>query len=895
MTGITSTGLGSGLDIKTLVTNLVSAEQTPATTRLDTQQAEITTKISSYGNIKSAMSSFQSSLTALTNLSSFQKLTVTSSDTSTVTATASSNADLASYNLEVKQLAKSQTLASTPLSSATSTVGTGTLTIKFGTTTYDPATDIYTGFNQGGSQGTLTLNIDSSNNTLAGISNAINKANAGVTAAVITDNSGSRLVLNSTQTGANNSMEISVTDTGDNNDTDTSGLSALAFNAAATNMIQPQTAQDAKLAINGLDILSSSNTVNTAIKGLALNLQQAQPGKIVNVGISQNNDDITTAINAFVKGYNDLTTIVNPLVTYDATNQKGGLLQGDATIIGSMAQLRSKLGAMVNGLNGSAKSLADIGITTQKDGTLALDSAKLNSQLASNRSGVTSVFAVLGRPSNPNISYSTSTADTKAGQYAIDITQAAAQGVLNGINLPSLTVSAAGNETFKVKVDGVQSGTIALTPKTYASYNDLAAEMQNQINADSLLNGSGVSVGVIYDGTKMVVTSNSSGSSSSVDITEDNTSLGLGVSNGAAGVDATPGVINGTTPTSLDVLPGSDTFQIKVNGTLSGTIALTTGTYASYDALATEMQNKINTDSTIHASGALVSVRYDATPGSEHMVITSLSSGTASQVEIANNSTTNMGLSNGAGTAGTNATKGALTGASQPTSTTVAPTLNTFAIKVDGTQSGTIALTPKTYTSYTELATEIQSRINSDSSIKASGVSVGVIYDGTKMVITSKSYGASSKVEITDNTSSLFSVGAGTPGQDVAGTIGGFAATGKGQALTSTDGNSLGLKLLISDNTAGSKGTVDFSRGLIEDLNKVMTNLLSSTGSITSKTNSFQKSLTDIATARTKLADKMATYQTQLYDKFNRMDALVGQMQSTASYLTQQFAPKSNN
>jgi flagellar hook-associated protein 2 len=667
MTGITSTGLGSGLDIKTLVTNLVSAEQTPQTTRLDTQQADITTKISSYGNIKSAMSSFQSSLTALTNLNTFQKLTATSSDTSTLTVTASSNADAANYNVEVKQLAKSQTLASIPLSSATSTVGTGTLTIKFGTTTYDPATDTYTGFTQGGSQGSLTLNIDSSNNTLAGISNAINKANAGITAAVVTDNTGSRLVLNSTQTGANNSMEISVTDTGDGNDIDTSGLSALAFNAAATNMTQPQAAQDAKLAINGLDIVSSSNTVNTAIKGLSLNLQQAQPGKIVNVGIAQNNDDITTSINAFVKGYNDLLTIVNPLTTYDATNQKGGLLQGDATIVGAMAQLRSKLGNMVGGLNGSAKSLADIGISTQKDGTLTLDSTVLNKQLASNRSGVTSVFAVLGRPSNPNITYSSSTSDTKTGQYAVDITQAATQGILNGAAPSSLTIGA-GNDTFAIKVDGIQSGTISLTQKTYTSYADLAAEMQ--------------------------------------------------------------------------------------------------------------------------------------------------------------------------------------------------------------------------------------SRINGDSTIKAAGVSIGVTYDtiNNRMVLTSKSYGASSSVQITANTTSLgLSVGAGTAGLDVAGTIGGQAATGKGQQLTSTAGDALGLKLLISENTVGNKGTVDFSRGLIEGLNTVLTSLLSSNGTITSKTDSFQKSLTDIATARTTLADKMNTYQTMLYDKFNRMDALVGQMQSTASYLTQQFTKTSNN
>jgi len=664
MTGITSTGLGSGLDIKSLVSSLVTAEGTPATKRLDSREAAITTKISSYGSLKSAMSSFQSSLAGLKNLSTFQKLAAVSSDTSTVTATAGSNADLASYNLEVKQLAKSQTLSMAPLPSATSTVGTGTLTIKFGTTTYDPVTDIYTGFAQDGNKGTLTLNIDSTNNTLAGLSEAINKAKAGVTAVVVTDTSGSRLVLNSTETGANSSMEISVSDTGDGNDTDTSGLSALAFNSAATNMTQNQASQDAKLAINGLDILSSSNTVNTALKGLTLNLQQAQPGKIVTVGVTQNNDDIAKAVDGFVKGFNDLVKVANPLTTFDKTTQKGGILQGDATLGGAMSSLRAELGNMVSGLTGSAKSLADIGISTQKDGTLVLDNAKLNSQLTSNRSGVTSVFAVLGRPSNTNVVFSSSTTDTKAGQYAIDITQTAAQGVLNGV-----------------------------------------------------------------------------------------------------------------APTSLTIGAGADTFEIKV----------------------------------------------------------------------------------------------------------------------DGTQSGTISLTQKTYASYADLATEMQSRINGDSAIKAKGVSVGVTYDAgnNRMVFTSKSYGASSQVEITANTTTTLglSIGAGTAGQDVAGTIGGQTATGKGRELTSTAGNSLGLKLLISDNTIGSKGTVDFSRGLMERLDKVMTGLISKTGTITNRTDGLQKDLTKIGKDRAQLADRLTSLQTRLYERFNRMDTLLGTMQSTASYLQQQLNP----
>jgi flagellar hook-associated protein 2 len=652
MPTITSTGLGSGLDIKGLVSGLVSAEGTPATNRLNTQEAKLTAQISSYGNLKSAMSSFQSSLSGLKYASAFQKLTATSSDTTFVTASALSNADVASYNVEVKALAKNQALVvTTPYASATSTVGTGTLTIKFGTNNvFPPGAG---SFVQDASQGTLSLTVDATNNTVAGLSLAINQANAGVTASVVTDNTGAHLVLNSTKTGANSSMEITGT------------LTALAYNSTTSTMTQNQAAQDASVAINGLTISSSSNTVSSALKGLTLNLQQAQVGKIVTVGVSQNNADITTAINGFVKGFNDLLSIVTPMTGYDAVNKKGGVLQGDSTVNTAMAQLRSQMGSMVSGLTGSAQSLADIGITRQKDGTLALDSAMLTSQLASNPSGVTAVFAVLGTPTSANVLVSSSTTNTQAGQYAVNITQLATRGALNGAPPTSLIMGAA----------------------------------------------------------------------------------------------------------------------------------------------------------------------------------------------------------------------------------------NTFAINVDGIQSGTIALTQQTYASYAALATEMQSRINGDSAIKAAGKSIGVTYDtvGNRMVFTSQSYGTPSQVAITANTTTTLglSVATGVAGVDVAGTIDGLIATGSGQTLTSTGGASNGLGLLFNGTTLGANGTVGFSRGVIEGLDNLMTSVLSNTtGTLKNRTDTLQKSVAAIATERTKLADRLDKLQTSLFKQFNAMDRLLGKMQSTTSFLTQQFAPK---
>src|SRR5690606_37003123 len=132
--------------------------------------------------------------------------------TGVLTATAASNADVGNYKINVLQLAESHGLASAAFSDPNAVLGTGTLTIKFGTTDYDADTGVYNGFSQNAGKGTLTLTIDSSNNTLVGIRDAINKAQAGVTAAIVSTNDGTehRLVLSSTDTGAKNSMQISI-------------------------------------------------------------------------------------------------------------------------------------------------------------------------------------------------------------------------------------------------------------------------------------------------------------------------------------------------------------------------------------------------------------------------------------------------------------------------------------------------------------------------------------------------------------------------------------------------------------------------------------------------------------------------------------------------------------
>jgi flagellar hook-associated protein 2 len=215
---------------------------------------------------------------------------------------------------------------------------------------------------------------------------------------------------------------------------------------------------------------------------------------------------------------------------------------------------------------------------------------------------------------------------------------------------------------------------------------------------------------------------------------------------------------------------------------------------------------------------------------------------------------------------------------------------DTFKIKVDGTLSTDIVLSAGTYASGDTLAAEIQSTINGNASLKAKGVGVEVAYDSAnnRFVISSKSYGAESNVEITESTASGLGLGVavGMAGTDVAGTIGGIEAEGDGQNLTSVSG----LKLLIEGSATGDLGSVNFSRGLMERLDNVLGGLLNSDGALTAKTEGLQKSLDLIAEEREKLEVRIADYESRLLSKFNAMDALLGQIQSTSSFLGQQLA-----
>jgi flagellar hook-associated protein 2 len=354
---ITSTGIGSGLNISAIVSSLTTAFGAAQTTQLTNQQTTLDAQVSAYGTFTAALDTLKLALPALEDPSQLAGFAATVADKNIATATTTSDAVAGQYSLQVNNLATSATMTSAHFASSATAVGTGTLTVAVGSNS-------------------MPISIDSTNSSLAGIAAAINSApnNPGVTASIITTTSGSRLVLTGTATGAAN--VITVTPSGGDG-----GLAALA-------LTQTQAAQDASFSINNFPATSASNVVSSAITGVTINLQQASAqGTPTTLTISPDTSSAQAAIDKFVTAVNGVLSSIQTLTAYDPSTQTAGPLNGNATLESFQNQLQNILGKVTTG-SGGVKSLTDLGISAGTDGSYATDDTKLGNALSSSLASI---------------------------------------------------------------------------------------------------------------------------------------------------------------------------------------------------------------------------------------------------------------------------------------------------------------------------------------------------------------------------------------------------------------------------------------------------------------------------------------------------------------------------
>lgn len=545
---LTATGIGSGIDIESLVTQLVAAERAPAEDRIDRQETTLSSELSSLAYFQSSLASMQDAVSALNDDLIFDTKSVTSSDSAAVSVavTGDAEANLGSFDISVLQLAQSHTLASTAFTSLDEVVGEGTLTISFGTTDYegdDPGPESYNSFVVNSELDSLTLEIEAGNNQLDQVRDQINEADAGVSASVVYDGTGYRLVITSNEGGAASSMEITVSDTGDTNHTDAIGLSRLAFSSAATNMEQTRQGLNAEAEINGLAITSSSNTLDEAIEGVSIDLADITESSVT-VTVAENRGTLVQRVSSFVSAYNNYMNTVDQVAGYDADLESGGVLQGDFTVRSVTNQLRSLVSSTAPGAIGDYEYFSQVGISTLVTGRLEFDRDIFQDAMDADADSVEALFVDRVAVTDDNIEAFSNPSDTTVdGTWPVTISQIATQAEYLGATLSFPLVIDDDNDNFSLSVDGVSSEAIQLSQGSYADGDELVAMMLSALSSDATLSDANKIPELVYNSTdnRLEFRSNDYGSDTSIEFLTVDTStlasLGFSLGEGTAGVD----------------------------------------------------------------------------------------------------------------------------------------------------------------------------------------------------------------------------------------------------------------------------------------------------------------------------------------------------------------------
>lgn len=358
---ITSTGIGSGLDVNTLVSQLVTAERSPTAARIDAFEKKTKAEISAFGTLRSTLDGLRTAIGKLRLPETVQARKASVPEGAHFSVTTTSDAAIGRYDVEVLALSSAHKLASTPFATQQTPVGTGKLTIASGDTT-------------------IAVDIDATHNTLDGVRDAINKAagGKGVVATIVQADDGAHLVLSATQTGAANALHITASG-GDG------GLAVFANASAPNTMQQLEAATDARIKVDGFERSSPTNTIADLVEGVSFTLTKAEPGTTQTLTVAADSSVLRTAAKAFVSSYNSATTALKSVSRYDAATKVAAPLNGDPLVRGVSRDLRAQVGEQV-------EDLKALGITVGADGLLKMDDAAFDAAMAKDAAPAARLF-----------------------------------------------------------------------------------------------------------------------------------------------------------------------------------------------------------------------------------------------------------------------------------------------------------------------------------------------------------------------------------------------------------------------------------------------------------------------------------------------------------------------
>ncbi|GAA0787677.1 flagellar filament capping protein FliD [Marinobacterium sediminicola] len=580
---INTLGAGSGIDTTALVSQLVEVERAPQEARLNSREQKLDAQISAYGTLKSALSEFQSLMSPLADNNTFNARSVALPETDVITPNSlAAGAQVGTYQIEVVDIARSQSLAMGSTDDKKAALGaSGQMSIQFGEWSYTGVdADIPDNFTINDERAALNIDIDPSD-TLETIAKKINDSDSGVQASVLGVDGQYQLMLTA-PSGASNAMQI----TGDD-----PSLSAFEFNSTNyASVTETQQASDAVLKVNGLSVRRDTNQINDVIEGFDFTLNKSSEGEKLTFAVEADTGVAQQAIRDFVEGYNSLYQTMQNLTGYtrdEDNNLVRGSLSTDGLARSMFSQLRGLIGAEVVGVDSGFTALTNLGIRTQLDGTLEIEEDTFSKAFTENYEFIETLFARDTRSGSNyvDVRLGSYASKTVPGDYEVEITQDPSRGSIGGnaisaLNFDAVTDSfttaldtSVGDYSFKISVDGVQSDTITLSG-SYASAEEIRAELQSLINGDSKISEAGAGVDVTYDAAtdSFAFNSRTYGKSSSVSFSSASADMAnLGISSalsGTAGKDV-KGTINGEPGfgTGRVLLPplGSDAYGMTLN------------------------------------------------------------------------------------------------------------------------------------------------------------------------------------------------------------------------------------------------------------------------------------------------------------------------------------------
>ncbi|MBV1877527.1 MAG: flagellar filament capping protein FliD [Pseudomonadales bacterium] len=934
MASIQSLGIGSGLLTTDLVDDLVAAERKNSDLRLDLQQAEYEAEISAFGAITSAIENLRVATDGLKDQSSLQSITATSNDDTALTATASSLASAGNYNIKINAIAETHSLVSQSYTAITDIVGTGELTIRFGTTSFAAGNGDYESFAVDTAKTSKTLIIDSSNNTLSSLRDAINTADFGVDATIVNDGGGFRLLLATDDPGLSNSMEVLVA-----NDAG-SGLKNFAFNSTYNdNVAVGAITEGGSVDLSsGLDFATTNANFTFTIGafvGLVATVNQDATTDLGGGGGTAEDSRIAAqaAIDTALAG----AGLAAGLVVASIDSADGGLILTTLNT-GSNETLEITADDGVLGLN------PNLGTRYGSDGSLTQTQAAASAQIEVNGLTISRESNLVTEVIN-GVTLNLKTADTSktinlslSSDAATIITKV--ETFVESYNeLRVLT-----GELTVFDIDTGESG-ILLGDATLRSINSRIQNVMNSVvdgivdskfrtlsevgifsdqNNSFLLNVDSVALTKAVNENPDAILSLFATNSSATDAQVEVINTGINSQPGSYDVVltqlATQGSYNGATNAALDnsilIDSDNDTFVVKVNGTTSNTITLTQQTYNTAALLAQELQLRINNDTAINAAGDTITVTYNA--GSQRFDFLSSDYGSDSSISFSSTDTdveSELGFGAAVGTVNAGLdVKGTINGeaatgngqflrASEGSSAakpgfvvgSVLASLNVpltitsgelsngdynFKVSIDGIASGQISLSTGTYNTAPELATALQNAINADEILLAAGKSATVDFDlGLSAYgVISDTTGISSSLNFTELSTNMISqfglaIGGGTQGTDATGEL----------------NEAAGIRVRILGGSIGSRGSVSYIEGTTFKLSSLFEEFLDVDGLLDVKVEGLNELLEGVADAKLALEERLEIFQNRLVSQFSSADLAISRLKNTEDFLTQQL------